>query len=70
MNIWLNHTTLWLMGNTPKLYPTIVPQLSMILDEFAFEKNFHCLLDNNYTDTTCNKGKTEQRRLEYIRESV
>ena len=35
----------------------------MKLDNFAFEKNFYCFLDDNYTDTTCNKGKTEQRRL-------
>jgi len=40
----------------------------MILDECDTRhtcvwKNFHCFLDNNYTDTTCNKGKTEQRRL-------
>jgi len=46
-----------------KLYPTIVAQSSVILHEFAFEKNFCCFLDDNDTDTTCNKGKTEQRRL-------
>ena len=35
----------------------------MILDEFACEKKLRCFLDDNYTDTTCNEGKTEQRRL-------
>jgi len=34
----------------------------MILDGFAFEKNFRCFfLDNNYTDTICDKEKMEQR---------
>ena len=47
----------------PRIYRTILAQSSVILDEFAFEKNFCCSLDDNYTDTTCNKGKTEQRRL-------
>ena len=51
--------TVW----TTLLHPTIVAQLSVILDKFAFEKNFCCFLDDNYTDTTCNKGKTEQRKL-------
>ena len=39
--VWygLYHTTLWLMG---KLNLTIVAQLNMILDEFAFKKNFCC----------------------------
>ena len=35
----------------------------MILDEFAFEKKFRCFLGDNYIDTTCNKGKMEQRKL-------
>ena len=60
----LNHATLWLMGNILSfIATTIVAQSSVILDEFAFENNFCCFLDNNYTDTTCNKVETEQRRL-------
>jgi len=40
----------------------------MILDEFVFEKNFRRFLDDNYTDTTWNKGKTEQRRLVKVKD--
>jgi len=55
----LDHATLRLMNNTQSF---IVAQSSVILDEFTFEKNFRCFLDDNYTDTTCNKGKMKQRR--------
>jgi len=40
----------------------------VILHKFAFEKNFRCFLDDNDTDTTCNKGKMEQRRLDEVKD--
>ena len=51
------------MGNTLSFCSTIVAQSSMILDEFAFEKNFCCFLDNNYTDTTCNKETMQAKKV-------
>jgi len=35
----------------------------MIQDGFMFKRIFHCFLDDSYTDNTCDKGKTEQKKL-------